>query len=319
MAGYDLNPHSGMISLDLPPGTIKPPPGGVDDHHVTVVYLGPDVDDKAMATAVQRAQDAAAKVGGPLVGTVGGLATFPPSDGSDGKTVAYAPAQIPGAEKLRDALGDLSASEHKVFKPHVTLSYLGKDDPMPDPVPPVPVRFDHLTVHRGDEAVHVPLDPQAQRGSVAYDSTHIKIGKTNEGLWHHKNMQLPAYIQHVARQLEMAGHSESEAAHMAVGVVKNWAAGHDGHGHQVHPETQAKATAALADWEKLRAQAHATSTAKRSSTMATPGPAPTPQAPEPPDFQPDESWASDMSLCPDLSGLNVPDLEDAEASLGWMV
>ena len=163
----------------------------------------------------------------------------------------------------------------------------------------------------------VRVGPQASRGSAAFDATHIKIGTTGEGLWHHKGMQLPAYIQHVALQLEMKGRSESDAAHEAVGIVENWAAGHDGHGHQVHPETQAKATAAIADWEKLRAQAHASST-KRSATMADSGPAPTPQAPEPPDFQPDESWASDMSLCPDLSGLSVPDLEDAESSLGWM-
>jgi len=34
-----------MISLDLPDGIITPVPGGVTDTlHITVVYLGPDVD-----------------------------------------------------------------------------------------------------------------------------------------------------------------------------------------------------------------------------------------------------------------------------------
>src|ERR1039457_3009901 len=37
--GYSLNPRSGWISLDVPEGTIDPVPGGVTDHHITIVYL----------------------------------------------------------------------------------------------------------------------------------------------------------------------------------------------------------------------------------------------------------------------------------------
>ena len=55
VSGYSLNPRSGMISLDLPDGTIAPVPGGVSDHHITVAYLGPDVDDDAFASACLRA------------------------------------------------------------------------------------------------------------------------------------------------------------------------------------------------------------------------------------------------------------------------
>ena len=64
-SGYSLNARSGMISLDLPEGAIEPVPGGVDDHHITVVYLGPDVDDDAYAHACGRARDAAAEGIGP--------------------------------------------------------------------------------------------------------------------------------------------------------------------------------------------------------------------------------------------------------------
>jgi len=92
---------------------------------------------------------------------------------------------------------------------------------------------------------------------------HEKVGHTAQGLWHHKNMQLPAldaYYQHVANDLIQAGHPESEAVHMAVGIVEKWARGGGG----VTAETQAKAAAAVAEWERLRAQAKG-STAKRAS------------------------------------------------------
>jgi len=152
-----LTKRSGMISLDLPDGAITPVPGGVDNHHITVVYLGSDVDDAAFAEACSRAQQAAALMDGPLSGAVGGVDSFEPSAGSDGKTPAFAQVTLPGAQKLRTHLGDLSASEHKDYRPHVTLAYLDEGDPLPAPVPPTPVTFTHLSVHRGPEVVSFPL------------------------------------------------------------------------------------------------------------------------------------------------------------------
>jgi len=168
--GYDLNPRSGMISLDLPPGTIAPVPGGVTDFHITVVYLGPDVDDEAFAQACKRAGEAAAAVPGPLTGTVGGIGSFKPSDGSDGQVPAWAGVLLPGAERLRGSLEDLSASEHKDWKPHVTLAYVAPGEPLPAPVPQAPVTFTHLSVHRGDDEVaRFPLGggPQLASGIAA--------------------------------------------------------------------------------------------------------------------------------------------------------
>ena len=152
--GYELNPRSGMISLDLPPGLITPVPGGVSDpFHVTIVYLGPDVDDEAFARACDRAQKAAASVPGPLTGMVGGIGTFPPSDGSDGKMPVWAGVILPGADQVRQALEDLSASEHASWRPHVTVAYADPGDPLPAPVPSLQVQFESLSVHRGDDEV----------------------------------------------------------------------------------------------------------------------------------------------------------------------
>jgi 2'-5' RNA ligase len=156
-SGYDLSPGSGMISLDLPEGAIASLPGGVDDHHVTVVYLGKGLSDEAFAMACERARAAAASAPGPLTGVFSGTGTFAPSEGSDWKVPVFIPARIPGAEKIRASLADLSASEHKDWKPHVTLAYLDEGDPLPAAGAAVPVTFTHLSVHRGDDVRRFPL------------------------------------------------------------------------------------------------------------------------------------------------------------------
>jgi 2'-5' RNA ligase len=161
IAGYPAapGPRSGMISLDLPPSTIQPVPGGVSDHHVTIVYLGPDVDDDAFAQACDRAAQAASQAGGPISGTVGGLVVFPPS--GDGTMPVFAHAVLPGASGLRSGLEDLSASEHATWVPHVTLAYAGPGDVLPPAPPLTPVTITHLSVHRGDDVTRFPLGTPA--------------------------------------------------------------------------------------------------------------------------------------------------------------
>jgi len=159
-AGYDLKPRSGMIYLDLPPGTVRPVPGGVDDHHVTIVYLGSGLSDKAFEEACRRARAAAAQCP-PLEGVLRGIGIFPPSASSDGKVPAYVPAYIGGVGRLRRLLEDLSASEHKDWKPHITLTYMQEGDELPEPHPAVPLRFTHLHVKRGDDVVSFPLTGRA--------------------------------------------------------------------------------------------------------------------------------------------------------------
>jgi phage head maturation protease len=66
-------------------------------------------------------------------------------------------------------------------------------------------------------------------------------------------MQLPAFIQHIAKDLmQERGMPESEAIATAIAQCKRWAAGGPG----VKPETRAKAAAAVAEWERLKASAH---------------------------------------------------------------
>jgi hypothetical protein len=156
-AGYDLSPRSGMISLDVPQGLIQPVPGGVDDHHITVVYLGKDVDDELLTHVLMEVRPVASAAPGPLAGMLTGIGSFPPGDSSDGMVPAFVPARVPGAEKLRADLEHLSASEHTGWSPHVTLAYLEPGEPLPAPQPPVPVTFTHLSVHRGDEVYQFPL------------------------------------------------------------------------------------------------------------------------------------------------------------------
>lgn len=95
-------------------------------------------------------------------------------------------------------------------------------------------------------------------------TVHEPFGSpSGPGLFHVKNLELPAYIQHVAHHLVGAGHTESQAIQMAVGIVKGWAAGRtpNGKGH-VHPDVQAAATKAVTEWEADKAAAHGKSRAR---------------------------------------------------------
>ena len=124
---------------------------------------------------------------------------------------------------------------------------------------------------------------------------HEPLGKPGgPGLFHHKGMQLPAYIQHIARDLmESRGMPESEAIATAVSMCKKWAAG----GEDVKPDTRAKAAAAVAEWERLRASAKATRSTPVSGGYDEDGL--------------DGSWDGDYDL-PDLAGLGVADFEAAD-------
>lgn len=63
--------------------------------------------------------------------------------------------------------------------------------------------------------------------------------------------ELPGYVREIARSIEKTGKSLSQAIAIAISRIKVWAAGGDG----VTAKTQAKAAAALAKWEALKAKA----------------------------------------------------------------
>jgi hypothetical protein len=89
----------------------------------------------------------------------------------------------------------------------------------------------------------------------AYSSTPAPLGRPGgPGLWRDKSRKLPDYIENVARGIMQGGVADkSRAIATAIAAVKRWAAG----GGKVSPEVRAAAAKAIAEWEALKASAHA--------------------------------------------------------------
>lgn len=156
-----LTNRSGMLSLDIEPGVISVVPGGVEDHHITIVYLGKNVDDALHAQAAERAAQIGA-FSGPITLTLHGIDTFEPSDASDGKVPAFAKVSGSRADMLRLRTlrllaEDLSASQFTDYTPHVTLAFLDPDEPLPAGIPPTQVTFTHVSLHHGDDVTRFEL------------------------------------------------------------------------------------------------------------------------------------------------------------------
>jgi hypothetical protein len=83
------------------------------------------------------------------------------------------------------------------------------------------------------------------------------------GLFHHKGLHLPPYIEHLWFHL-VKRYGKHEAYRVAVGVVKKWAAGvnpggwktKSGKGKRTHPDVRAAAARNVAEWEKDKAIGH---------------------------------------------------------------
>lgn len=78
--------------------------------------------------------------------------------------------------------------------------------------------------------------------------------------WVTKEGGLPAYICNVAKHIKADGKDTSTAIAMAVSQIKKWIA--DPH---TKPETKAKASAAIAEWDKMKASADAHHTVKEAA------------------------------------------------------
>lgn len=93
--------------------------------------------------------------------------------------------------------------------------------------------------------------------SRVYPSLERKPGKQN---WVDHAGGLPSYIERIAKHLHHErGMTISHAIATAVNRVKKWAAGVG----NVSPETRAKATKAVAQWEAKKAKTKAKRAAKR--------------------------------------------------------
>ena len=224
VTGYDVAPRSGMIYLDVPPELIHKVPGGVDDHHITLVYLGKGLSDEQFGQACQRAAEAAAQCP-PLEGELRGTETFPPSESSEGRTPAFVPAHVPGLDALRGKLEDLSASEHG-FHPHVTLAYLEDGDEVPPPHPATPVRFTHLHVKRGDDVMRFPLG-----GSLAKQADYRQ--PPTEETWEARRQRVSNWLD---KQGEIFHLPSKWGPHTSNQVAHGLIAEHDGPERDEHWE-----------------------------------------------------------------------------------
>lgn len=119
-----------------------------EDLHLTLAYLG-EADEAGDREAVAQAVASFAATAPPLDGRVGGLVRF--DAGEDGHAVG-ASIDLPGLPEWRgrlvaaiEAHGTAVASNHS-FSPHVTLAYLGPEDPTPAMPPSLDLHLDHLTL-----------------------------------------------------------------------------------------------------------------------------------------------------------------------------
>lgn len=91
---------------------------------------------------------------------------------------------------------------------------------------------------------------------------HEPLNRSPKKNWVEMVGQLPAYIQHIAKDMhEQKGMPLSVAIPTAIAAVKRWAAG----GGDVNADTRAKAQAAVAEWEALKAKAAARRAANAST------------------------------------------------------
>jgi 8-oxo-dGTP pyrophosphatase MutT (NUDIX family) len=82
---------------------------------------------------------------------------------------------------LRADLEHLSASEHKDWRPHVTLAYLDEGEPLPAPLAPRPVVFTHLSVHRGSEVQRFPIGDAAVKGKKGLRAAGLVVRAADTG------------------------------------------------------------------------------------------------------------------------------------------
>ncbi|MER5649708.1 2'-5' RNA ligase family protein [Streptosporangium sp. NPDC002524] len=143
---------SAMIALTIPADVAEqlalPDGHAPEELHITLAYLGRNLEPDVLAKAAAVAEQVAASHG-PLDGTLGGIGAFPPEE--DGVPV-YVPVDVPGLEVLRqrlvEALGEAGVpySATHGFTPHVTLIYAAPGEALPSPLSPVDVAFAAVTL-----------------------------------------------------------------------------------------------------------------------------------------------------------------------------
>jgi HK97 family phage prohead protease len=251
------------------------------------------------------------------------LAAHPVQQGERGKRVSDLQARLNALGlkpklKTDGVFGPKTLAAVKAFQKAHGLTADGLAGPVTMAALSAPAKAARKTAHKA-------VKRTALTGEAS--TVHEPIGSpTGPGLFHHKGLQLPAYVQHVAHHLMAGGADESKAIGEAVGIVKNWAAGHDGHGNKVHSDVQAAAAKAVAQWEADKAKG----SSKARRAMAADGLYGAKQVNldegydddyDPADYDADglnSTWDGDHSDLPDLGGIGVDEMEQAVKDMpGW--
>jgi 2'-5' RNA ligase len=154
-----------FLPKDLAESLSSSGPGSEDpsDLHVTVLYLGKELDDRQFRL-VRDVVSSTARGLAPLSGAIEGVAMFPASESSDGKDVHVRLADIPRLEFLREHLihklrhqGIEPVLNHG-YTPHITIAYRDVGAELTLLSVSKPIALDALTVTRGDFRESFPLN-----------------------------------------------------------------------------------------------------------------------------------------------------------------
>lgn len=138
-----------------------------DDLHITLMYFGrTDEMDAAQQGALMAAVRLFAANRAPIEGRVHGGGAFAPNE-ETGQVASWAYFDSPELAAWRQGLVDIVQAvgvpyePTHGFVPHITLAYTGSEQrPILNP-PQIPIQFDEIRVHWGDEVTALPL-----RGSM---------------------------------------------------------------------------------------------------------------------------------------------------------
>lgn len=190
-------------------------------------------------------------------------------------------AQMDGAESTDDD-GDDEAEARAVVDGKVVMMTVASDDEVhvtksarirAATIVAIPAFAEAQIETLSEDDGEVVSDEEAI-AAIAEDAEELSEDEIEEFNWVDDVGGLPKYIREIADSLMKRGYSESRAIATAVNTVKRWARGgpaRQGGSGSVSAKTQAKAIAALAEWEAKKARAKASSAESEGFSLVAGG------------------------------------------------